>query len=271
MSSANYAADRLDAALAERETELGLYAALSSAAPDDTQIQEAQMAAHVQMGKLAVAAGRLRRARSELDTAGTIAMTLRSIDPGNTAWKQSLARARIARAQVARLRGDFADARRSLDAADSIVVNQLQQDGENLTWRLDLQESAALERAALLLARKEDIAAKDVLQQSRQRLEGIAKDRTAVFRSLRYRVWNAMLRAELAARQENSDALRSNLQEIVASTSAYREPLDNDTTCQLASARSTLSHIETMPDFRACESKVSAELRSHSIDSGVAR
>jgi tetratricopeptide (TPR) repeat protein len=232
LSSAHYADRRLRQAIAEREAELSIYTRLLKAAPDNAQVKERRMIALRFLGEMHLAAGELAQAGKELGQSIELAQELRNFDSDNVAWQESLAKSHVLAARQARRSGLLQVAQEQLDNAGRLLGAQLARDAEAWVWRVAVQESIALEQAAIHLQKSQWPMAERVLQASQHRLQETSSDAPTV----RYRVANAAMQAELAAQRQTAPAAQQRWRSVVALTADRLDRLDGDSALSLVSA-----------------------------------
>jgi tetratricopeptide (TPR) repeat protein len=232
LSSAHYADRQLRQAIAEREAELSIYTRLLKAAPDNAQIKERRMIALRFLGEMHLAAGELAQAREKIDQSIVLARELRKLDSDNVAWQESLAKSHVLAARHARRSGLLQSAQKQLDNAGRLLAAQLARDAEAWVWRVAVQESIALEQAAIHLQTNQWPMAERILQASQQRLQETSPDAATV----RYRVANAAMQAELATQRQDAPAAQQRWRSVVALTGDRLDRLDGDSALSLVSA-----------------------------------
>jgi tetratricopeptide (TPR) repeat protein len=239
LSSAHYANRQLRQAIAEREAELSIYSQLLEAAPNNAQIKERRMIALRFLGEMHLAAGDLAQAGKELGQSIVLAQELRNFDSDNVAWQESLAKSHVLAARQARRSGLLQVAQEQLDEAGRLLAAQLARDAEAWVWRVAVQESIALEQAAIYLQKNQRSMAERVLQASQHRLQETSSDAPTV----RYRVANAAMQAELAAQHRDAPAAQQRWRSVVALTGDRLDRLDGDSAMSLVSAWRALGNV----------------------------
>ena len=93
-------------------------------------------------------------------------------------------------------------------------------------------ESIALEQAAIHLQKNQWPMAESILQASQQRLQETSSDAP----TMRYRIANAAMQAELATQRQDAPAAQQQWRSVVALTGDRLDRLDGDSALSLVSA-----------------------------------
>lgn len=236
LSSALYADRRLKQAVVEREAEIAIYDGLLRKSPDDMQVKARKMLALRFLGELQLAAGDMEAAKAALDGSIALAEEQKLADPDSTGWQQSMVRAQLLASQHARRTGALPKAEKHVDIAAALVATQLQRDPEAVVWRLDLQESLAIERSTLLIGSGRIAQADKTITASSLRLQELQEAPAFDLRTLRFRMANAALQAQLSAARNEPEKAQQAWGEVIRISRQHVDRLDADSACVLANA-----------------------------------
>lgn len=132
-----------------------------------------------------------------------------------------------------------------------LVSTYLVRDPEAWAWRVDLQESAALQQAALYMLAGEDDRAKRVLKQSEQRLMLSAPDAQSAINVLRFRIINRAMQADLAERSSDPGLARQYWLQVVELAGNQVEGIDGAAAVSLAKAWQGLGRTREAEELSA--------------------
>ncbi len=243
LSSALYANRQLGPAVAEREAELGLYAMLLKTSPGNAVVEERQMYAYRFLGAMHLAADQLAMAKSAIERSIVLAEEQQSRDAENMSWRQSVTESHVLAARLARRSGALHVAGQDLDVAGRQLGAQLAHDPETWVWRVELQESIAAERAALLLQENQLPQAERVLYAAQQRLQEAALEPSSATRVLRLRISNAAMQARLAHKRGDRDAQHMHWQQVAALAGDHVGRLDGTSSICLVEAWADMGRL----------------------------
>ena len=249
LSSAHFASRQLGLAIAEREAELDIYTRLLSADPDNALVKERKMSSHRFMGEMVLSSGELEAAKLHIDQSMQLAYEQSKLDSENITWQQSLAKSLLLASEHARRAGKIDQAKHHLDAAEKLVSTHLTRDPEAWAWRVDLQESAAIQQAALYMLLGEEDRARLVLKQSEQRLMLSAPDAKSAMSVLRFRIINHAMQADLAERLGYPGLATQHRLKVVELAENQVERIDGAAAASLAKAWKGLGRTRDAGDL----------------------